>query len=44
MKSREVELDSHNWMVCLDAELFLDSCFSDTVLVTLLRTASSNSS
>ena len=37
MKSREVELGCHSWMDCLAAELFLDSCFSDTV--TLLRTA-----
>ena len=39
MKSREMELDSHSWMHCLAAELFLNSCFSDTVFVTLFRTA-----
>ena len=39
MKSKEVELGSHSWMDCFAAELFLNSCFSDTVLVTLLRTA-----
>ena len=39
MKSREVELDSHSWTDCLAAELFLNSCFSDTVFVTLFRTA-----
>ena len=39
IKRWEVELDSRSWMVCLAAELFLNSCFSDTVLVTLLRTA-----
>ena len=39
IKSREVELGSDNRMVGLAAELFLDSCFSDTVFVTLLRTA-----
>ena len=26
------------WMDCLAAELFLDSCFSDTIHVTLFRT------
>ena len=31
MKSREVELGSHSLLVCLAAELFLNSCFSDTV-------------
>ena len=38
MKSREVEVElgSHSWMDCLAAELFLNSCFSDTVFVTLL--------
>ena len=30
---------SHSWMVCLAAELFLNSCFSDTVFVSLLCTA-----
>ena len=35
----EVELGSHSWMDCLAAELFLNSHFSDTVFVTLLRTA-----
>ena len=30
---------THSRMVCLAAGLFLNSCFSDTVLVTLLRTA-----
>ena len=38
IKRREVEPGSHNWMVCLAAALFLNSCFSDTVLVALLRT------
>ena len=37
MKSREVELGSQNWMDCLAAVLFLNSCFSDSV--TSLRTA-----
>ena len=32
---------SHSWMDCLIAELFLNSCFSDTVFMTLLRAASS---
>ena len=31
-------LGSHNWVDCLATELFLNSCFSDTVLVTLFRT------
>ena len=31
---REVELGSPSWMVCLAAELFFKSCFSDTVFVT----------
>ena len=35
MKSREVELGSHSRMNCLAAELFLNSCFSDTVFVTV---------
>ena len=39
MKSREVELGSHSWMDCLAAELFLNSCLSDTVFVTLFHTA-----
>ena len=43
-KSKEVELGSHSWMVCLAAELFLNSYFSDAVFVTLLRTACWNSS
>ena len=34
IKSWEVELGCHSWMVCLAAELFLNSCFSDTVFVT----------
>ena len=34
IKSREVELASRSWMVCLAAELFLNSCFLDTVFVT----------
>ena len=33
MKSKEVELGSHSWMVCLAAELFLNGCFSDIVFV-----------
>ena len=43
-KSKEVELGSHSWMVCLAAELFLNSYLSDAVFVTLLRTACWNSS
>ena len=39
IKSREVEIGSRTWMVRLAAELFLNSCFSDTVFVTLLSTA-----
>ena len=39
MKSREVELGSHSGMDCPAAELFLSSRFSDSVLVTLPRTA-----
>ena len=31
IKGREVELGSHSWMDCLAAELFLNSCFSDTM-------------
>ena len=34
-----MELDSHSRTVCLAAELLLNSCFSDTVFVTLLPTA-----
>ena len=34
MKSREVELGSHSWIDRLDAELFFNSCFSDSVFVT----------
>ena len=32
-------MGSHSRTVCLAAELFLNSCFSDTVFVTLLPTA-----
>ena len=39
MKRREAKLGSHSRMVCLAVELFLSSCFSDTVFVTLLHTA-----
>ena len=39
MKGQEVELGSHGWMDCLAAELVLNSRFSDTVFVTLFRTA-----
>ena len=39
MKSREVEQGSHSRMLCLAAKLFLNSCFSGTVFVTLLRAA-----
>ena len=39
IKSREVELGSNSRLVCLAAKLFFNSCFSDTVFVTLLRTA-----
>ena len=39
MKSREMEPGSHRWVDCLSAELFLNSCFSDTVFVTLFCTA-----
>ena len=39
IKNREEELDSHSRTDCLAAELFLNSGFSDTVFVTLLRTA-----
>ena len=34
-----MELGSHSWMDCLAAELPLNSCFSDTVFVTLRCTA-----
>ena len=37
MKRREVELGFHSRMDCLVAELFLNSCFSDTVFVTVLH-------
>ena len=30
---------SHSWRDCLAVELFLNSCFSDTVFVTLFYTA-----
>ena len=36
---REAELVSHCVMGCLAAELSLATCFSDTVFVTLFRTA-----
>ena len=39
IRSREVELGSNSRLVCLAAKLFFNSCFSDTVFVTLLRTA-----
>ena len=39
IKCREVELGSQSWMDCPDAELVLNSRFSDTVFVTLFRTA-----
>ena len=29
IKRREVELGPRSWMLCLDAELFHSSCFSD---------------
>ena len=38
IKSREVELGSHSWMDSLAAELFLNSCFLDTVFVALFHT------
>ena len=34
-----MELGSHNWVDCLAAELFLNSCFPDTVFVTLFHTS-----
>ena len=33
-----MELCSHSWVDCLVADLFLNSCFSDTVFVTLFCT------
>ena len=39
IKSRVLEPGSPSWMDCLAAELFLISRFSDTVFVTLFRTA-----
>ena len=39
IKSREVEQGSHSRTDCPAAELFLNSCFSDTVFVPLLCTA-----
>ena len=39
IKRREVELDSHSRMDCLAADSFPNSCFSDTVYVTLFRIA-----
>ena len=39
MKSREMEHCSHSRIVCLAVTLFLNSCFTDTVFVTLLRSA-----
>ena len=38
IKSREMKLGSHRRMVCLAAESFLNSCFSDIVFATLFRT------
>ena len=35
IKSRELELGSRCWMDCFAAELFLNSCFSVTVFVTV---------
>ena len=34
-----MELGSHSWIDCLTAELFPNSCFSDTVFGTFFRTA-----
>ena len=31
LESREMELGSHCWTVCLAAELFLNSCFTDSL-------------
>ena len=39
IKSREVEPGSHSRVDCLASELFLGSCFLDTVFVPLFRTA-----
>ena len=39
MKRKEVEPGCHSWLVCRAAESFLNRCFSDTVFVTLFRTA-----
>ena len=39
IKSREMEHCSHSRIVCLAVTLFLNSCFTDNVFVTLLRTA-----
>ena len=39
MKSRETEHGSHSRIVCLAVTLFLNSCFTNIVFVTLLRTA-----
>ena len=38
-QKREVELGSHSWTDFLAADLFLNSCFSDAVFVTLFPTA-----
>ena len=35
----KVEIGSHSLIVCFAAELFLNSCFSDIVFVTLFRKA-----
>ena len=39
IKNREVELGSPNWMDCLAAELFLNSCLPDSVFVTFFCTS-----
>ena len=39
IKRRQMELGSQSRMDCLAAELLLNSCFLDTILVTLLHTA-----
>ena len=39
IKSGELELGCHSWMYCFAAELFLNSCFSETVFVTLFHAA-----
>ena len=36
IRSRKMELSFHSRMDCLAAELFLNSCFSDTVFVTFV--------